>query len=83
MGQREMHMHCINTVETCGILSDIPVIGQLTADPHDCLLLTLPGKNFHPHTQQATKNTRHKYLSPLFSSGMHNITYSERPLLLW
>lgn len=48
----------------------------------DCLVLTLPGYHFQPCPWQATNLTRQKYIGPLFSSVMHNIAYSERPLPL-
>lgn len=78
----EMHMHHTATDKICKILSDMPAIEHLIAEFCDCLILKLPCRDFYPCLSQATNTIRHNYLGPLFSSVLHTLTYSERPLSL-
>lgn len=70
------------TDKICGILPDTPAIEQLIAEFCDYSVLTLPCLDFYSCLLQATNTVRHNYLGPLFSSVLHTITYSERPLPL-
>lgn len=77
-----MHMQHTATDKICGILPDTPAIEQLIAEFCDYSVLTLPCLDFYSCLLQATNTVRHNYLGPLFSSVLHTITYSERPLPL-
>lgn len=64
----DIHMHHTAPDKICVVLSDMPVIEQLTSEFCDCLVLTLACCDFYLCPWQATNNIRHNYLSPLLSS---------------